>query len=427
MTIHRLHRFHRLKKTNKWEVSYRFNDYESLLALPLLNLCNLCNLCNLWMVFTVFLLLLIAQIAVAQSPPAGASLPAASPRVEVRSGTQPATPDLTTLPLGKGLPVMVRVGLYFQNITAFDDNQGAFTGTVDMRLRWEDPRQRYAAEITPRGFQEYRGPKADQKLKEVWIPQVAFTNLKGTPSYETTSLRIFPDGWVELMQRTTGQFTIRIDAGAFPFDKQTLGVEVTVRRETTGEASLVVLQEDIDFSRSAEDLSIDGWTPGLVNIKRHTQPGWYGEFHSGLVVGLTVARKSVNVAATVFIPLLASLLIPLLAIWMNRTEAGEFKVEAFELANIIVGGLFAVIALNFTINAAYSSVATGDNTVSRLFALNYVTLGVGLAVVVLFYRYNVPMRLCGRYVQEQMFSYLSWAVPLLAVGTALAFILVAAS
>ncbi len=229
------------------------------------------------------------------------------------------------------------------------------------------------------------------------------------------------------MQRTTGQFTIPLDSGAFPFDKQTLGVEVTVRRETNGEASLVVLQEDIDFSRPAQDLSIDGWTPGLVNVKRYTSPGWYGEFHSGLVVGLPVARDSGKVVAPVFIPLLASLLIPLLAIWMNSTEEGEFAIDAFELANVIIGGLFAVIALNFTINAAYSSVSTGDNTVTRLFGLNYVALGLGLAIVVLLYRYNVPMRLFGRYVQEQFFSYLSWAVPVLAFGTALAFILVAAS
>jgi hypothetical protein len=376
---------------------------------------------------TVLLLLLAAQIANAQSGPVSTARPAGTQRLENQPAGQPPVKDLTSLPLGKGLPVMVRVGLYFQRITAFEDNEGTFTGTVDMRLRWEDPRLRYPAETTPRGFQESRGPKADEKLKEVWVPRVVFTNLKESPSYETTSLRIFPDGWVELMQRTTGKFVVPIDSGAFPFDKQTLGVEVTVRRETTGEASLVVLQEDIDFSRPAQDLSIKGWTPGLVQIRRYTQPGWYGEFHSGLVVGLTVARNPGNVVATVFVPLLASLLIPLLAIWMNSTEAGEFKIDTFELGNIIVGGLFAVIALNFTINAAYSSVATGDNTVTRLFGLNYVTLGVGLAVVVLLYRYNLPMRLCGRYVQEQMFSYLSWAVPLLVLGTALAFIFAAAS
>jgi len=378
-------------------------------------------------IFTVGFLLLVAQIAAAQSRPASTALPAGSKRVEVQPKGQQPTPDLTSLPLGKGLPVMVRVGLYFQSIAAFDDNAGTFNGTVDMRLRWEDPRLRYPAETTPRGFQEYRGPTADQKLKEVWVPRVAFTNLKELPSYQTTSLRIFPSGWVEVMQRTTGRFTIPIDSGAFPFDKQTLGVEVTVRGETTGEASLVVLQEDIDFSRPAQDLAIDGWTPGLVNIKRYTEPGWYGEFHSGLVVGLTVARDSGRVFAAVFIPLLAALLIPMLAIWMNSTEAGDFLIDTFELGNIIVGGLFAVIALNFTIDAVYNSVSKGDNTVTRLFGLNYVALGLGLAVVVLLYRYNVPKRLFGRYVQEQMFSYLSWAVPLLAFGTALAFILVAAS
>ena len=33
---------------------------------------------------------------------------------------------------------------------------------------------------------------------------------------------------------------------------------------------------------------------------------------------------------------------------MNRIEEGEFQIEAFEQANVIVGGLFAVVALNFT-------------------------------------------------------------------------------
>jgi hypothetical protein len=176
-----------------------------------------------------------------------------------------------------------------------------------MRLRWEDPRLRYAAEITPRGFQEFRGPNAEQKLKEVWAPQVAFTNLKDSPSNQTTSLRIFPDGWVELMERTSGQFSIPINAGAFPFDKQALDVEITVRRETTGEASLVVLQEDIEFSRPAQDFH--RWR---TRPRQHQEtPQRVGmEFHSGLVVGLSVARNPGR-RRYGFIPLPSSLLIPL--------------------------------------------------------------------------------------------------------------------
>ena len=378
-------------------------------------------------VVAVLLVLCGACIAAAQSRPNNTAPPAgdghgAAAQPQVQSPKQ----DLTSLPLGKGLPVTVRTGICFQSVTSLDDNEGAFTGTIDLRLRWEDPRLRYPAETTPRGFKEYRGADADQELKEIWTPPVALTNLK-EQSYQTTGIRIFPTGLVESMQRTTGKFTIPIDAESFPFDKQSLSVNVSVRGETTGAVALVVLQEDIDFSRPAQDLSIDGWTPGLVNIRRYTEPGWYGEFHSGLVVGLTVARNAGKVVGTVFIPLLAALFIPMLAIWMNKTDDGEFEIDTFELGNIVVGGLFAVIALNFTINSVYRSVSTGDNTVTRLFALNYAALGLGLAVVVLLYRYNVPMRLFGRYVQEQVYSYLSWAVPLLAFGTALTFILVAAS
>jgi hypothetical protein len=375
----------------------------------------------------IILLLFLSQIAIAQAQPTKAPAAAGNKQRATQPESQSKKEDMTSLPLGKGLPVLVRTGLYFQGISDFDDNQGLFTGTVDMRLRWDDSRLRYAAETTPRGFQEFRGPKADEKVKEIWVPEVAFTNLKGAPSYQANNLRIFPDGQVELMQRTTGQFVVQTDASDFPFDRESLGVGIAVRRETAGEASLVVLQEDLDFSHAAKDVSIDGWTPGHVNVKRNPYQGWYGDFHSGLVVELDVARQYGKVVPIVFIPLLASLLIPLLAIWMNHTEAGEFQIDAFELGNIIVGGLFAVIALNFTINAAYKSIASGDNTVTRLFALNYATLGVGLAIVVLLYRYNLPMRLGGRHIQEQVFSYLSWAVPLLAFCTAIAFILIAAS
>jgi hypothetical protein len=333
--------------------------------------------------------------------------------------------QLTKLPLDKGLPVTVRVGVFYQRISAFDENAGSFNGTVDMRLRWQDPRLGYPAEQTPRGFQEYRGSEADEKLKNIWSPGIAFTNLVDTPSYQATSVRIFPDGWVEVMQRTTANFSINMDAGSFPFDRQTLDVGVEILRENTNEASLVSLQEDLDFSHAAEDILLDGWDLGLVKISRPIRPGWYGELHSALIVGLQIKRQADKVMAPIFIPLIASLLIPLVALWMNSTEDGGFKVEAFELANIIVGGLFAVIALNFTVNSAYTVIASGDNTVSRLFGLNYVTLGLVLAVVIFMYRFNTLKWLFGENVQKETFLFLLWALPVLAFGTAAAFILVA--
>ena len=371
--------------------------------------------------------LLLSQAALAKpgdSPQPTPETPNTAPPVALE--TRRIAPDLTTLPLDKGLPVIVRVGVYYQSVTGFDENAGTFNGTVDLRLRWEDPRLHYPAGDTPRGFQEYRGPKADDKLKQIWSPGIAFTNRQEEPSYQVTNVRIFPNGSVELMQRTTAQFSLKVDAGNFPFDRQTLAVEVEIRKETTNEAALIFLQEDLDFSRSAQDIALDGWDTGLVRISRPIRPGWYGESHSALIIGLEVKRQATQVIASVFIPLIASLLIPLVALWMNGTENGEFKVEAFELANVIVGGLFAVIALNFTINSAYTLIASGDNTVTRLFNLNYVTLGLVLLIVILMYRFNLLKRLFGEYVQEESFLFLMWALPVLAFGTAGAFIAVAA-
>lgn len=373
---------------------------------------------------TFLIIIIIAQSVMAKEPQpvSGARL---TPREPAAHRVQ--ADDLSSLPTGKGLPVIVRTGLYFQGVSALDENAGTFDATVDLRLRWEDSRLQYPKDATPDGFKEYRGPQADEILGRIWSPGVSLANIRGEPSFQTVSVRIFPGGEVELMQRTTGQFSMSLDTTSFPFDRQTLGVEVTIRRETTGEAHLVFLQEDIDFTRAGKEIRINGWHTGLVHMKRATRPGWYGEYHSTLIAGLVVERQSGKVVAPIFIPLLASLLIPLLAIWMNKTKEGEFSVEAFELANVIVGGLFAVIALNFTVNAEYQSVASGDNTVTRLFGLNYVALAVGLAIVVLLYRFDLSKRLWGRYVQEQLFEYLTWAVPVLAFGTALAFILAAAS
>ena len=172
-------------------------------------------------------------------------------------------------------------------------------------------------------------------------------------------------------------------------------------------------------------MQLDGWTTGLVSIWRDPLEGWHGESHARLWVALEVERQSGKTAAAIFIPLFASLLIPLLAMWLNKWEDGGFKIEAFELANVIVGGLFAVIALNFTVMGEFKSVAGGDNTVTRLFGLNYLTLGLSLVVNLALFRFNLAERLFGKSVQRELFYFLAWAVPLLATATATAVLLAA--
>lgn len=353
---------------------------------------------------------------------AATAAPAAPPQPAPAAAS--AAPEL---PRGKGLPVVVRAALFFASLDGFDDGKGSFEATTDLRLSWHDGSLRFPATTVSRGYKEYRGAAAETELARIWTPPVRMANRVGEPSLSERRLRVFPDGRVEVLARTTAIYKVAVDVAKFPFDHQSLKVEIQVREETLDAVDLDFSVEDVEFSKVADKAELGGWTLGLVNLNREKIKGWDGENYAKVSASLDVQRLAAGAFATVFIPLFASLLIPFLATWMNKSQDGGFEVEAFELANVVIGGLFAVIALSFAISAAYPVVAAGDNTVTRLIGLNYVALAVGLFIIVMFYRYGLPARWFGPYVQEQGFRFLIWAFPFLFICTGLAFVLMAAA
>jgi hypothetical protein len=331
----------------------------------------------------------------------------------------------TSLPMDKGLPILVKAAVTFVDLTDFDENTGNFRATVDVRLRWEDLRLRRPPEEWRDPPRVYRGAEAPGEVSRIWTPDGEIANQVGPASHSDVGLRIFPDGRVELMSRVSGEFATDYDVGRFPFGSEKLQIKLAMRNQTADQVALEFEQDDLDFSHPAAAAVLDGWDLRFVDLGVEPLPGWYGASHSSLTASLEIVRKSGPVIAAIFIPLLASLLIPLLAIWLNRVEDGVFQIETFELVNIIIGGLFAVIALNFTVNSVFEILQSGDNPVNRLFALNYVTLAISLAVNILLFRFRVVERAFGRYVQEQFYLFLVWAIPLLVLTTAVSVILVA--
>jgi hypothetical protein len=334
--------------------------------------------------------------------------------------------DPKSLPLDTGLPLGVQVAVFFLDVKSFEDSKSEFVATTDVRMKWMDLRHRYPATEEIHGYKEWRFAAADKKLEGMWAPNVDVTNRVDAPTYSVHRLRIFPNGEIELTTRTTARYKTAVDAARFPFDRQHLRLDFIVRENDTDEVELETHHDDVEWSRASKQLSIDGWKPGLVDIDHGEVAGWNGDRYAQAVFSLDVDRDPMGALAPVFIPLIASLLIPLLATWMNEAhEDGEFEVEAFELANVVIGGLFSVIALSFAIYSAYGVIAGGDNTVTRLFALNYVCLALALGVVVLFFRFKLPAKLFGPYVQAELFRVVLWALPVLSAATSVAFILAA--
>lgn len=338
----------------------------------------------------------------------------------------PAATGLSSIPTGKGLPVTVRTALFFNHIESFDENKSTFEATTDLRMSWTDLRLKYPAEEGLNGYKEYRISAAEVELAKIWSPRIRYINRVGEPSLTERRLRIFPDGRVETITRTTAVYKTPVNVSRFPFDHQSLDIEIAVHEDTVETVDLNFTHEDVNFSRVAKSVEIDGWNAHLVNLRRDLIKGWNGDRYAKLIVSLDVERMAGSTVPTIFVPLFASLLIPFLAVWMNKAEDGGFAVDAFELANVVIGGIFAVIALSFTISSAFPVIAASDNTVTRLIGLNYVALAVGLLITVSLYRYRLPARWFGPYVQEQVFHFLTWAFPVSFIATGLAFVMASA-
>ena len=354
-----------------------------------------------------------------------AVLAEAVPTTAVAPSAEAAPVDLLTLPDGLGLPLGVHVGMAIVDLLGVDENEEKFTATLDARITWTDRRLAYPAESRPTGWLSFRGEEADEQLTRMWHPPVRFANMDDEPSFERRGLRIGPEGEVELLIRVTASFHESFDVERFPFDRQRLVVTLVADGSPRELVALVFRQDDLDYTRVPRGAEADGWYARSIDLSRRQVRGWHGESHDAVDATLVVERAAAETAAPIFIPLFASLIIPLLAIWLNKLEEGEFKIEAFELANVIVGGLFAVIALNFTVSSELATLAHGDNTVARLFSLCYMTLAVALAVNLVVFRYRFLRARFGPFVEEEVFRVLTWGIPTVALGTAVAFVLVA--
>jgi hypothetical protein len=228
---------------------------------------------------------------------------------------------------------------------------------------------------------------------------------------------------VELTRRITAEFSTPHEAERFPFDHQKLQIELAIRSRTSDVVTLVFDQHDLDATRPAAAAHLDGWTLMPATLRSEPLAGWYGATHAHVVASIEIARHPAVTATAIGIPLFATLLIPCLTIWLNRLRDGQLQLEAHSLINLLIGGLFAVIALNLSVNTRYTALSAGDNLVTRLLALSYVTLGSAFLINILLIRFRVVEQLFGRWTQEQCYLVLRWAFPVLVLTLAVAMIL----
>lgn len=327
-------------------------------------------------------------------------------------------------PEGVEEPFHVTTAVQIVEVDAILDAQQRFRATVDMRLAWQDRRLVFQSAPGEEPRIDLNGEAARVRLQAMWIPDIRISNLVGPleQSVVEEGLLLDGNGQVQWFRRLKGEFEVRVDHSVFPFESQVLPVKLVSLQE---DAQRLVLTHESNVRTIANMQAPDpvGWRLSRLHIKPTTVQSWSGSTHSALTVEVRAARRPEAYYDSLFLPLVVTMMVPLLALMLNRWDGRRLVVEPFELAKLVLAGLLATIALGLATNTAYPYLLKSYNLVSDLFILDYLLQVAALGVIVTFYREQMrPAPRVDPYLTRELFLALNWVPPLLTLIAAAALI-----
>ena len=148
-----------------------------------------------------------------------------------------------------GEPIRVEVGVFLIDIVDVDELKESFKVDLVLSLFWRDPR--LSAEV--------RGEAMDDctlGLGDIWDPDVHPVNQRGVTRDVAQDVDIAPDGTVRFSERITGELSTSLDLDEFPFDKQSLRIQLASFEY--GPQDVVFVVDESETGR-IEDVFIGGW------------------------------------------------------------------------------------------------------------------------------------------------------------------------
>ncbi len=328
-------------------------------------------------------------------------------------------------PEGVEEPLQVQAAVQILEIETILDSQERFRATVDLRLSWLDPRQTFQTAADEDSRVELSGERARARLRDLWIPEVQIRNLVGHTEDQVTEEGMVLDGngHIQWFRRLEAEFKTHLDHGAFPFERQVLPVELVCTQEDVQRLLLTYASNLRDVSNMQASDPV-GWHLSRLHVRPHTVRSWSGTTHSALTMEVEATREPQAFFDSLFLPMTVTMLIPMLALMLNHWNGRRLVVEPYELAKLVLAGLFITIALNMATNMAYPHLLASYNLVSELFILDYLVQAVALGVIVTFYRDQVrPVPRVDPYLARELYLACCWVPPLATLVTVTALIM----
>lgn len=257
------------------------------------------------------------------------------------------TGESATSPNAVG-PVTVDVGFFISAITSIDPVANTFQVEGYLHTVWCD--SRLAFDPAARGVREeiFLEGKAQEKLGEIWSPDLTFANQEGSRESEDQQLILLADGTVQYQEKLDVLLEAHFDLERFPFDEQVLEIEIESFAWDAEYLTLHKEDERIGFSDGFElpEWRIESVETSLESVKEIRDRAPFSE----LVMKVHVSRQSGYYIWKVLIPLFFLVAISWAVFWL------PIEVVADRMA-LSMTGVLTIVAYQFVISGGLPKVS----------------------------------------------------------------------
>lgn len=267
------------------------------------------------------------------------------------AGAEPSSEDAPTFVSPPQQPTEVSVGAYLIGLSRVSEPSEPFPFyEVEMflNLSWRDPRLAFGdRDAQPHVFLE---EEAEEKLSEIWSPDIGIQNEVEKRRTENVDLRIFPDGTVDYEERFGATLHAQLDLRRFPFDRQLLDIELQSFSWDSSEAVLVANEEqtgfDLDFHTPEWSVSA---VEGLIGVQSEIRDD--REF-SSYTLRIHARRHAGHYLLRILLPLFFVMTLTWFAFWESLED--RFRVGFIALLTVVA--IHAVVSKNLP-RLAYPTLA----------------------------------------------------------------------
>lgn len=233
----------------------------------------------------------------------------------------------------------VDLGLYIIDISNVNsvENTYRLEGLID--LAWCD--RRFIVNRQEKYHQIYLEEDAEIKIGRIWWPSITFVNEVGEYFGKNEELIIFANGKVKYKEKFSVELKSFFDLSKFPFDEQTLYVEIEPFAWDDTYVKLNVNEQEIGFNSR---LNLPEWRIGRLKTQiKQTQEIRSEASFSKFLMKIELIRRSGFYLWKVIIPLLILVIISWSVFWMSEASLPERI--SFSLT-----GILTVVAYQFLIS-----------------------------------------------------------------------------